>query len=162
MNEPVIEVPGEAPRPSLDVATSVKSGAAAWLEPYVAAAGQLAQLNSRALRTAIEEQRALARETASDQSWLVAWQLQGSYALGGVTRNAAYLRHVSDIVFGAYADAVADAERRLNQGWMAGTELFGSADAGMISLTRADEQSLTTRANEASRIVDPQGRLVSP
>lgn len=158
MNEPVIEVLGEAPRQSTHPAASMS-----WLEPYVAAAGQLAQLNSRALNTAIEEQRAIALEAASDRSLLTAWRLQGSYALAGVTKSAAWLRHVSDILLGAYAEAVSDAERRVNQTCMAATGWLDLAgpDVSSLIVTGDPGQGVATRPNEAGKIVGPEGKALS-
>ena len=161
MNEPLIEVPGETSAESNGAAPSAASGMNAWMELCVATAGQLGRLNSRALHTAMDEQRAVVLEAANERSWLGAWRLQVSYALAGVTKTAAYLRHASDIVLGAYTDAVAEAERGLNRSCMAVTGLLDDVGSGVSPLIVADDQDVATHAIGASQIVDTEGRAVS-
>lgn len=110
MNEPVIEIAGQRPE-SRSVSPATVPAVGAWAQRCVTAAEQLVDLNRRAVHTAIDEQRAIVEQAASERSWLGVWRLQAGYALASTTKTAAYLRHVTDIALGHYVDAVADAEK---------------------------------------------------
>jgi hypothetical protein len=142
MNEPVIEIAGQ--RPELPSPLSERVPAlGTWAQRWVTAAGQLADLNSRAVHTAIDEQRAIVEEAAHQPSWLDLWRLQAGYALAAATKSAAYLRHVSDITLGTYVDAVADAEKSVRETYLA---LLDSRAARATSLIVETAQETTQAA----------------
>ncbi|MFX1676730.1 hypothetical protein PWR63_31520 [Paraburkholderia sp. A2WS-5] len=90
----------------------------------VETAGRIVELNSRAFNTALNEQRAIALESAAGHSAFDTWRLNASYALAGTAKTAAYWRHVNEIMLGAIVDCVSGTESRLNHDFMVWTAAF--------------------------------------
>ncbi|MFC0398780.1 TIGR01841 family phasin [Paraburkholderia rhizosphaerae] len=162
MSDPVILASGEAREATASSTASAVNDLTGWSGVYVSAVERLAELNSRAIHTSLEEQRAIALQAAEERSLLGAWRLQASYSLAGTAKAAAYLRHVGDILLGAYADAVNEVETSFNRSFMSMTGAVDrAASAAGSSILKLDEQ-LATIPGETARIVDQQGKAVAP
>jgi hypothetical protein len=114
-----------------------------------------------AIHTTLDEQRAIALQAAEERSLLGAWRLQASYSLAGTAKAAAYLRHVGDILLGAYADAVNEMENSFNRGFMAMTGIADNAErAGSPVLELGSD--VATSPNRSARIINQKGEVVTP
>ncbi|GAB7521315.1 hypothetical protein PBS_02980 [Paraburkholderia sp. 2C] len=165
MSASVLLETAEAPETPAGHATSVVNDltglSAVCVAACVAAAGRLADLNQCAIRTTLDEHRAVALQAAEERSLLGAWHLQASYSLAGTAKVAAYLRHVGDILLGAYADAFSEAETSFNRGFIAMTGMVNDASPRAVSAILNPGSDLTTTPNQAVRIVDEKGDVVS-
>jgi phasin family protein len=161
VSESVMLETGKAPKTSARHSASALKDVTGLTSVYVAAAEQLAELNSRAIHTTLDEQRAIALQAAEERSLLGAWRLQASYALAGSAKAAAYLRHVGDILLGAYADAVNEAESSFNRGFMAMTGMADNVAVGAGSLILQPGSTLATSQEQTARIVDEKGEVVA-
>ncbi|WP_321921313.1 phasin family protein [Paraburkholderia guartelaensis] len=101
----------------------------------VETAGRIAELNGRALTTTLNEQHAIALESANGHSPFDTWRLNTSYALAGTAKAAAYWRHVNEILPGAIVDAVTGTESRLNRDFMAWSAAFEDTASSLSSTT---------------------------
>ena len=132
-------------------------------ELCVGTAERIAELNRRAIHTTIDEQRAIALEAADECSPFGAWRLQASYALAGTAKAAAYWRHVNEIVFSAFVDAVNGAETRFNSGFMAMSGALEETASGVGSaILTGDPERAVQGVKEAVQLVDVDGKAVSP
>ncbi|MEI5997103.1 phasin family protein [Paraburkholderia bengalensis] len=163
MSESVIALP--------DAAANRASERAAWIgaeindlaELYIRTAERLAELNSRAMNTAIDEQRVVALEAAAARSPFGAWRLQTSYALANTAKAVAWWRHVNEIMLGAAAEAVNNAESRVNSNFMALSSAFEDAVSGVgSSILTGDPAHAVNGMNKAVQIVDTDGKVVAP
>ncbi|TDG03236.1 phasin family protein [Paraburkholderia guartelaensis] len=128
----------------------------------VGTAQRIAELNSRAIDTTINEQRAVSLETANERSPFGAWRLQASFALAGTAKAAAYWRHVNEIMVDAVVDAVNEAEGCLNRNFMALSAALGDAATDVSSIVRASGPPVASGAKENEvRILDPRGDAVA-
>jgi phasin family protein len=160
VSDPVILAP-ETPEASAGRAASAVKDLTGWGGVYVTAVERLAELNSRAIHTTLDEQRAIAIQAAEERSLLGAWRLQASYSLAGTAKAAAYLRHVGDILLGAYADAVNEAETSFNRSFMSLTGAVDRAASAAGSSILELDAKLATVPNETPRIVDEKGETMS-
>ncbi|WP_322030275.1 TIGR01841 family phasin [Paraburkholderia sp. J76] len=85
------------------------------MQIYLGAAQRITELNSRAIDATLDEQRAVALETAGERSPFDAWRLQASFALAGTAKAAAYWGHVNEILVDALIATVREAEGCLNR-----------------------------------------------
>lgn len=159
MNEPVIEIAGQRPEVPA-AAPDPLPAVTTWARRCVDAAEQLADLNSRALHVALDEQRAIAQEAASQPSWLNLWRLQTGYALAATTKSAAYLRHVSEIALGAYVDAVADTERCIKESYLSATSMLENRATRATSLI-VEAEEIAEPVKPAGPILDAHGNAAS-
>jgi phasin family protein len=121
-------------------------------------AGRLLELNRTAAQTAIDEQRAVTMKAAEERSPLGAWRLQASYTMAGA-KLVAYWRHACEIILDAYAEAVADAESHLNQGFLTMTGALEDATIGVASsIVTGDPARATASMEETASIVEPRSR----
>jgi phasin family protein len=157
----VILEAGEAPKPPASHAASVVNDLTGLTAVWMEAVERLAELNNRAMHTTLAEQQAIALQAAEERSLLGAWRLQSSYSLAGTAKAAAYLRHVGDILLGAYADAVNEAETSFNRGFMAMTGMVDNASRRASSAVLDLGPDLTARPDRSARIVDDKGEVVS-
>ncbi|RZF26489.1 phasin family protein [Paraburkholderia sp. UYCP14C] len=125
---------------------------------YVGAAEKLFELNRTAVLTSIDEQCAVAIKAADERSLLAAWRLQASYVFAGTAKAVAYWRHASEILLDTYADAVSDAENRLNRGFLAMTGALEDMTVGVGStILTGDPDLATERMKETADIIAPPG-----
>ncbi|QGZ66700.1 TIGR01841 family phasin [Paraburkholderia acidisoli] len=147
---------------SVNPALHANAGAASWMGIWGGAATRLADLTAQAIRTSLDEQRAIALAAAEERSPLGVWRLQTSYSLAGTAKTVAYFRHATEIVLDTLTDAVADAEGRMNQNFMAVTgALEQSAARGEATILTAEVPSPAQAAEGAAQIVDAAGKAVS-
>ncbi|WP_322102458.1 phasin family protein [Paraburkholderia sp. J41] len=137
---------------------------ASWVGIWSGAAARLGDLTAQAIRTSLDEQRAIALAAAEESSPLGVWRLQTSYSLTGAAKTVAYFRHAAEIVLDTMTHAVADAEGRVNQHFLAMTGAMThtaeqAAAQGESSLVSADASAQV--ADSAVRIVDAAGNAVS-
>ncbi|MCP3726360.1 phasin family protein [Paraburkholderia sp. CNPSo 3272] len=129
----------------------------------VGTAQRIAELNSRAIDTTIDEQRAVALEAADERSPFAAWRLQASLALAGTAKAAAYWRHVNEIMVDAVIEAVNETEGRLNRNFVALSAALGDAATDVSSIVPASGPPADSGAKENEvRIVDPRGDALAP
>ena len=128
----------------------------------VGTAQRIAELNSRAIDTTLNEQRAVTLETTGERSPFGAWRLQASFALAGTAKAAAYWGHVNEIMADAVVDAVNEAEGCLNSNFMALSAALGGAAPDVSSIVLASSSPAAPGAKENEvRIVDPRGDAVA-
>ncbi|MCP3712512.1 phasin family protein [Paraburkholderia sp. CNPSo 3274] len=129
----------------------------------VGTAQRIAELNSRAIDATINEQRAVALETAGERSPFGAWRLQASFALAGTAKAAAYWRHVNEIMVDAVVEAVNEAEGCLNRNFVALSAALGAAATDVSAIVLASDPPAASGAKENEvQIVDPHGNAVAP
>ncbi len=154
MTEPTIALPDAGPGKGSQGASTPDTGINDFARLCADTAGRIAELNSRALSTTLDEQRAIALEAASERSPFDAWRLNASYALAGTAKAAAYWRHVNEILLGAVVDAVTDTESRLNRDFMAWSAAFKDSASGLGSTILTGDPTHAVRgATQAVRIV---------
>ncbi|MEM5425974.1 phasin family protein [Paraburkholderia ferrariae] len=124
MIEPPIALPDAGPGNAPERVTSLGTEMNELARLYVETAGRIAELNSHAFSTTLNEQRAIAIESASERSPFDAWRLNAGYALAGTVKTAAYWRHINEIMLGAIVDCVSGIESRLNRDFMAWSNAF--------------------------------------
>lgn len=161
MSAPVLLEMGETPKTPAGHAASVVNDLTGLTGVCVEAAQRLAELNKRAIHMTLDEQRAVALQAAEERSLLGAWRLHASYSLAGTAKAAAYLRHVGDILLGAYADAVNEAETSFNRGFMAVTGMVDNAVPRAGSAILSPDSNPEPSPDQAARIVDEKGDVVS-
>lgn len=142
-----------------DIQTT-NANAASWVGIWGGAAARLADLTAQAIRTSLDEQRAIALAAAEESSPLGVWRLQTSYSLAGTAKTVAYFRHATEIVLDTMTHAVADAEGRVNQNFMAVTgALEHTASRGSSAILSADTPAQVV--DSSAQIVDEAGKAVS-
>jgi phasin family protein len=132
-----------------------------WAGRYFAAVKQLMELNSRAIHTTLDEQRAITLQAVEERSVFDMWCLQISYSLAGTAKAAAYMRHVSDIVLGAYSEAVTEVETFFNRGFTSMTAPVDSSASRALSPLIKFASAPTDSAHETAQIVNSEGKAVS-
>jgi phasin family protein len=157
----VILETGEAAKTPASHAASAINDLTGLTAVWIEAVARLAELNNRAIHTTLAEQQAIALQAAEEHSLLGAWRLQSSYSLAGTAKAAAYLRHVGDILLGAYADAVNEAETSFNRSFMAITGMADNASARASSAVLDLGPDLAARPDRTARIVNEKGDVVS-
>ena len=156
-NEALVVVPDTGYKAAEHAATHITDGYEA-ASLYVGAAEKFLELNRTAILTSIDEQCAVATKAADERSLLGAWRLQASYAFAGTAKAVAYWRHASEIFLDAYADAVSDAENRLNRGFLAMTGALEDMTVGVgSSILTGDPELATERIKETADIIAPRG-----
>jgi phasin family protein len=124
------------------------------LNLFVDAAERLFELNRTAVKTSIDEQCAVALKAVEERSPLGAWRLQASYVLAGSAKAVAYWRHASEILLGSFANAVSDAEHRVNRGFLVMTGVLEDATVGLgSSILTADSGPATQSTEETAQII---------
>ncbi|MEP9327280.1 TIGR01841 family phasin [Paraburkholderia phymatum] len=163
MSQSVIALPGADHDRASDRAAWVAAEMNDLAELYIRTVERITELNSRAIQTAIDEQRVVALEAASERSPLGAWRLQTGYALAGTAKVVAWWRHASEIVLGAAAEAVAAAENRANSHFMALSSALEDTVSGVGStVLTGDPAPAVSGVKKAVQIVDTDGKVVSP
>ena len=163
MSESVIALAGDNHNGASERASQVAAEMNDLAELYIRTSERITELNSRAIQTAIDEQRVVALEAAGERSPLGAWRLQTSYALAGTAKVVAWWRHANEIVLGAAAEAVTAAERRLNSNFMAFSSAFEDTICGVGStVLTGDPAHAVSGVKKAMQIVDKDGKVVSP
>ncbi|MBN3760814.1 TIGR01841 family phasin [Burkholderia sp. Ac-20365] len=162
MSQSVIALPEDIKAQSPRRAASAVAEMNDLAQLCVTTAERISDLNRRAVRTTIAEQRAIAMEVANERSPFGAWRLQMSYTLAGAAKATAYWRHLNEIVLDAMVDAVNGAERRLNSSFMAVNSAFEDAASGVGStILTGDPTHAVQGAKEAMQIVSTDATVVS-
>ncbi|WP_230561180.1 TIGR01841 family phasin [Paraburkholderia translucens] len=124
---------------------------------YVGAAERFFELNRTAVLTSIDEQCAVAVKAADERSMLGAWRLQAGFAFAGTAKAVAYWRHATEIMLDTYADAVSDAENRLNRGFLAVTGALEDMTVGVGSSILTGDPALASESmKETADIITPR------
>ncbi|CAD6562518.1 phasin family protein [Paraburkholderia sabiae] len=163
MYQSVIALPGAIHNRASERAVWVAAEMTDLAELCIRTAERIAELNNRAIQTAIDEQRVVALEAAAARSPLGAWRLQTSYALAGTAKVVAWWRHVNEIMLGAAAEAVTAAESRVNSNFMALSSALDETASGVGSTVLTGEPAHAVGGmKKAVQIVDTHGKVVSP
>jgi phasin family protein len=162
MSQSVIALPDAVHDRASESAAWAAAGMSDLAELYIRTAERIMELNSRAIQTAIDEQRVVALEAAAERSPLGAWRLQTSYTLAGTAKIVAWWRHANEIVLDAAAEAVTSAENRVNSNFMALSGAFEDtvSRVGSTILT-GDPAPAAGGMTKAMQIVDTDGKSVS-
>ncbi|MEX3936646.1 TIGR01841 family phasin [Paraburkholderia phymatum] len=143
--ERLIAIPDTGFKATAERAASARrEDADAVVNVCVGTAERLFELNRKAIQTSIEEQRAVSLKAAEEVSPLGAWRLHASYVLAGTAKVVAYWRHASEIILDGYADAVSEAENRLNRGFLTITGALDDVTAGVGSSMLTGDPALAT------------------
>ncbi|MBB5414299.1 phasin family protein [Paraburkholderia sp. CNPSo 3155] len=115
---------------------------------------RLFELNRTAVKTSIDEQCVVALKALEERSPLGAWRLQASYVFAGSAKAVAYWRHASEILLDSFADAVSDAEHRVNRGFLVMTGAMEDASVGLgSSILMGDPGPATQSMEETAQII---------
>ncbi len=163
MTEHAIALPNDLHSRASQRAASTAAGMNDLAELCVGTAERIAELNSRAIHTTIDEQRAIALEATDECSPFGAWRLQTSYALAGTAKAVAYWRHFNAIVLDAVVNAVNVAETRVNSNFMALNGAFEDTASGVASsILTGDPAPAVRGVDQAVQILDTDGKAVVP
>jgi phasin family protein len=154
--ERLIAIPDTGFKAAAERAASARrEDADALVNACVGMAERLFELNRKAIHTSIDEQRAVSLMAAEEASPLGAWRLHASYVLAGTAKVVAYWRHASEIILDGYADAVSEAENRLNRGFLAVTGALDDVTAGVgSSILTGDPAPATASMKETAEMTE--------